>query len=74
MPTSTPPPPPSPAPVLVVHARDDHHVPVDYALATAARHGFAVELLPRGGHHVHVALPELWLAAVGPWLAAATAA
>src|SRR6478752_6124221 len=26
------------APVLVVHARDDHYVPLDFALAAAARH------------------------------------
>ncbi len=26
------------APVLVVHARDDHHVPIDFALAAVARH------------------------------------
>ena len=26
------------APVLVVHARDDHHVPIDFAEAAVARH------------------------------------
>jgi pimeloyl-ACP methyl ester carboxylesterase len=57
------------APVLVVHARDDHHVPVDFALAAAARHpDWRVELLAGGGHHAHVTEPEAWLAAVVPWL------
>jgi pimeloyl-ACP methyl ester carboxylesterase len=36
-------------PVLVVHARDDHHVPVDFALAAAARHPtWDVRLLDAG--------------------------
>lgn len=57
------------APVLVVHARDDHHVPVDFALAAAARNpDWALRVLPAGGHHAHVATPEAWLAAVAPWL------
>jgi fermentation-respiration switch protein FrsA (DUF1100 family) len=42
-------------PVLVVHARDDHHVPVDYALAAArGRPGWTVRILERGGHHAHL--------------------
>ncbi len=59
------------APVLVVHARDDHHVPVDFALAAAGRHpGWEIRLLDGGGHHAHLRSPERWLAAVEPWLAA----
>lgn len=55
--------------VLVVHARDDHHVPVDFALAAAARHPrWDVRVLETGGHHTHVDEPERWLAAVAPWL------
>jgi pimeloyl-ACP methyl ester carboxylesterase len=57
------------APVLVVHARDDHHVPVDFALAAAARHpGWEVGLLAAGGHHAHLRARTAWLAAVEPWL------
>lgn len=59
------------APVLVVHARDDHHVPVDFALAAVARHpGWDVRVLDGGGHHAHVDDPAAWLAVVSPWLAA----
>ena len=54
--------------VLVIHARDDHHVPIDFALAAAARQGWAVSVLERGGHHPHVDDPERWLAAAVPWL------
>lgn len=61
------------APVLVVHARDDHHVPFDYALAAArGRPGWAVRILDRGGHHAHVACPDAWLDAITPWLTRAT--
>jgi pimeloyl-ACP methyl ester carboxylesterase len=56
-------------PVLVVHARDDHHVPVDFALAAAARHGWEIRVLEGGGHHAHLRAPDVWTAAVGPWLA-----
>ncbi len=59
------------SPVLVVHARDDHHVPLDFALAAAARHpAWGVRVLDEGGHHAHVARPKEWLDAVSPWLAA----
>ena len=54
--------------VLVIHARDDHHVPIDFALAAAGRQGWAVTVLDRGGHHPHVDDPERWLAAAVPWL------
>ncbi len=57
-------------PVLVVHARDDHHVPVDFALAAAARHGWEIRVLEGGGHHAHLRSPDVWTAAVAPWLAA----
>jgi pimeloyl-ACP methyl ester carboxylesterase len=58
------------APVLVVHARDDHHVPIDFALAAVARHpGWEISMLDRGGHHAHVTRPGPWLNAVTPWLA-----
>jgi pimeloyl-ACP methyl ester carboxylesterase len=57
------------APVLIVHARDDHHVPIDFALAAVARHpGWEIRTLDRGGHHAHVTEPGLWLNAVTPWL------
>ncbi len=57
------------APVLVVHARDDHHVPIDFAEAAVARHpGWQLAVLPRGGHHAHVTEPGLWLGAVVPFL------
>lgn len=60
------------APVLVVHARDDHHVPLDFALAAVARHpGWEIRVLERGGHHAHVTRPGDWLAAVAPWLSSA---
>ena len=57
------------APVLVVHARDDHHVPIDFASAAVARHpGWEIRTLDRGGHHAHVTEPGLWLDTVTPWL------
>lgn len=56
-------------PVLVVHARDDHHVPVDFALAAALRYGWQVRVLDAGGHHAHIRTPASWLAAVDPWIA-----
>ena len=55
--------------VVVIHARDDHHVPIDFALAAAGREDWAVTVLERGGHHPHVDDPERWLAAAVPWLA-----
>ena len=60
-------------PVLVVHAVDDHHVPVDFALAAAARNGWEVCVLDAGGHHAHIRAPDAWTAAVEPWLAALAA-
>ena len=55
--------------VLVVHARDDHHVPVDFAIAAAERHpSWTLCLLDQGGHHVHADQPLVWLKHVMPWL------
>jgi pimeloyl-ACP methyl ester carboxylesterase len=58
--------------VLVIHARDDHHVPVNFAVAGARRHpDWELRLLNDGGHHAHVSRPTTWAEAVCPWLAAA---
>jgi pimeloyl-ACP methyl ester carboxylesterase len=54
--------------VLVVHAADDHHVPVDFAVAAARSRGWDLRVLPTGGHHAHVETPEAWLGVVKPWL------
>jgi pimeloyl-ACP methyl ester carboxylesterase len=60
------------ASVLVVHARDDHHVPIDYAIAAVRRQpGWELHILQHGGHHAHVSTPSQWVAAVTPWLASA---
>jgi pimeloyl-ACP methyl ester carboxylesterase len=56
------------APVLVVHAVDDHHVPVDFAVAAARSRDWDLRVLPAGGHHAHVVTPAAWLEAVVPWL------
>jgi pimeloyl-ACP methyl ester carboxylesterase len=55
--------------VLIVHARDDHHVPIDFAIAASRRHtDWSLEVLGQGGHHAHVTEPHLWAAAVTSWL------
>jgi pimeloyl-ACP methyl ester carboxylesterase len=55
---------------LIVHARDDHHVPVDFAVAAARRHpNWETRLLNDGGHHAHVSHPTIWTDTVCPWLA-----
>jgi fermentation-respiration switch protein FrsA (DUF1100 family) len=54
--------------VLVVHACDDHHVPVDFAIAGTRAAGWSLRLLESGGHHAHVTAPERWLEVVTPWL------
>ena len=60
-------------PVVVVHARDDHHVPIAFAEAAVARHpAWQLRVLDRGGHHAHVDEPGLWLSEVLPWLARPT--
>jgi pimeloyl-ACP methyl ester carboxylesterase len=59
-------------PVLVVHAADDHHVPVDFAASAAARHGWELRVLDAGGHHAHIRAPEAWWKTVEPWLDAVT--
>jgi pimeloyl-ACP methyl ester carboxylesterase len=62
-------------PVLVVHARDDHHVPLDFALAAVAqRPATGLRVLGEGGHHAHVERPRQWLDAVVPWLGQETTA
>src|SRR5262249_25886658 len=55
--------------VLIVHARDDHHVPVDFAIAAARRHpSWALRILDAGGHHAHVRAADPWAGMVVPWL------
>jgi pimeloyl-ACP methyl ester carboxylesterase len=55
--------------VLIVHARDDHHVPIDFAIAGVRRHAaWSLEVLDHGGHHAHVTQAKLWAAAVTAWL------
>ncbi len=57
------------APVIVLHARDDHHVPLDFALAAAARRpDWALHVFESGGHHLHVERPQQWLEPVATWL------
>ena len=57
------------APVLVLHARNDHHVPVDFAIAAAGRHpSWTTEILEEGGHNVHAERPAEWLAAACRWI------
>jgi len=61
------------APVLVVHARDDHYVPVDFALSAARRHpAWTVKVIDAGGHNAHVDRPDAWLAATETWLSELT--
>jgi pimeloyl-ACP methyl ester carboxylesterase len=56
--------------VLIIHARDDHHVPVDYAIAAQRRWpDWKLEVLDHGGHHAHVTRPDAWSALATPWLA-----
>lgn len=55
--------------VLVVHALDDHYVPLDFALAAAARRpAWELAVLGRGGHYPHLRRPAEWLAVLDPWL------
>jgi pimeloyl-ACP methyl ester carboxylesterase len=56
--------------VLIVHARDDHHVPINFAVAAAHRHpNWETRLLNEGGHHAHISRPTIWTDTVCPWLA-----
>jgi pimeloyl-ACP methyl ester carboxylesterase len=60
--------------VLIIHARDDHHVPVDYAIAAQRRRqDWALEVLDHGGHHAHVTRPVAWSFLAARWLAPVTA-
>ena len=55
--------------VLIIHARDDHHVPVDYAIAAQRRQpDWALEVLDHGGHHAHVTRSADWSALTTRWL------
>jgi pimeloyl-ACP methyl ester carboxylesterase len=55
--------------VLVLHAADDHYVPLDFALAAVARHpAWEIAVLDHGGHYPQVSYPTDWLAVVVPWL------
>ena len=58
-------------PVLVIHAADDHVVPIAFASAAAARQPrWDLLTLPTGGHNPHRDRPHEWAALVAPWLAA----
>ncbi len=62
------------AAVLVVHAADDHYVPLDFALAAARAHpAWETVVLDRGGHYPHISQPGEWLTAIDPWLTRLTA-
>lgn len=57
------------APVLVLHTRDDNHVPVAFAMAAAAeRPEWTLRILDEGGHHAHVTRPDAWVEVVSGWL------
>lgn len=56
------------APTLVVHAADDHYVPVDFAVGAARGRSWDVVVLDHGGHLPHAETPDAWLATVSPWL------
>jgi pimeloyl-ACP methyl ester carboxylesterase len=59
--------------VLIVHARDDHHVPVDFAIAACARQpAWSLRILDHGGHHAHFREPGPWAAAATSWLEGAS--
>ena len=55
--------------VLVVHARNDHYVPIDFAEAAAERNpDWDLRVLETGGHYPHLDAPAAWLDEVLPWL------
>ena len=56
------------APVLMVHARNDHYVPVEFAIAAGQRFRWDRELLDLGGHYPHRDRPAEWIERVVPWL------
>lgn len=57
-------------PVLVIHARNDHYVPVDFVEAAAAKHPtWKLIILDKGGHYPHRDNTQDWLAVVTAWLA-----
>ena len=52
-----------------MHARDDHDVPVDFAIAAARRHlRWTLRLLQEGGHHAYVRAAAPWAEIVVPRL------
>jgi pimeloyl-ACP methyl ester carboxylesterase len=54
---------------LVVHAADDHYVPVDFMEAAVARNPtWDGRVLAGGGHYPHIVRPMDWLGVVEPWL------
>lgn len=56
------------APVLVLHCKDDHYVPVDFAQAAVQRHpSWTYRELETGGHYPHLLNTEGWLKAVLDW-------
>lgn len=55
--------------VLVMHARDDHHVPIDFAIAACAREpAWSLRILDHGSHHAHLTEPGLWADTATSWL------
>jgi pimeloyl-ACP methyl ester carboxylesterase len=63
------------APTLIVHGDRDQLVPVDAARALAARRPeFTLEVIDNCGHVPQLEVPDQFLAAVSPWLAATLAA
>ena len=56
-------------PVLVLHAKDDHFVPYDYAVAaTAHTPTWQLVLTEQGGHNMSRQHPQQWLETVTAWL------
>jgi hypothetical protein len=48
---------------------DDHHVPVDFAIAARARQpAWSLRILDHGGHHAHLTEPALWGDTATSWL------
>lgn len=56
-------------PVLVLHAADDHYVPVDFAMAVVAqRPAWTLAVLEAGGHYPHRDVPRAWIDVVASWI------
>ncbi len=55
-------------PVLVIHGREDHLVPAEFAAAELQRHpGWRGRFLPRVGHLPMLEAPGRWLSEVADW-------